>query len=129
MMREKQRDPDPCALCGSRPEWSNAATAYYCPGRVEGGAQLCDLGGRAYSLKHWNALHKAIREGGAHGYHWERCPKCDGSGKGTLDRCRCGTGYGSRMLAHPDECVCEVPACGRCGGRGSIEYEREESSR
>lgn len=103
---------DSCSLCGSRPEWCNVLVEVYCPGS-------CALGGKRFTRKAWNALHEAIREG----EHWEACPKCDGSGKAPLDVCRCGTGYGSRTLVHPDECVCEPGACERCDGKGAVEHE------
>jgi hypothetical protein len=54
--------------------------------------------------------------------HRLTCPECDGTGYESI-ACRCGTGRGSMLLAHPDECVCEAPECETCSGCGEIACE------
>jgi hypothetical protein len=54
--------------------------------------------------------------------HLVICRSCEGSGL-TVIACRCGTGYGSYYLAHPDECVCEAPKCETCDGCGKVECD------
>jgi RecJ-like exonuclease len=54
--------------------------------------------------------------------HRVTCRSCEGTGN-ALRACRCGTGYGSRLLAHPDECVCGDVACEDCNGRGTVPCE------